>query len=249
MYQGIFLGFQKIPKQRAGGDDTAAIVPDTKPFHRAHMEMLRQRPVAEIVVEIPGFQGRNGNMQAASQILQVNAADQKGVVADDFRRHELVDFIQQLPLAVHLRQETVPGGHIGHRHAVPVLHADNGHQVIIFSLIQPLGIQIGAGGHHPGHLPLHHAFGGFRILHLLADGHLVPLLNETTHIGLRRVIRHAAHGRPLLKAALLSGQGQLQFPGHRHRVLEKHFIEIAQPVKQNTVLVFLLCCYIMLHHW
>ena len=60
--------------------------------------------------------------------------------------------------------------------------------------------------------------------------------------------RHAAHRRSFIKAAVLTGQGQFQLAACRLRVLEKHFIKIADAEEQQRIRVLLLDLHILLHH-
>ena len=63
------------------------------------------------------------------------------------------------------------------------------------------------------------------------------------------MIRNAAHGRTFLQATAFSRQCDLQFLGSHQRIVEKHFIEISQTIKKDTVLILLLGLHIFLHHW
>ncbi len=62
------------------------------------------------------------------------------------------------------------------------------------------------------------------------------------------MIGHAAHGRPFFLPAVLSRKGNLQFPGSRQGIFKKHFVEISQSVKKNTVGIFLFGFQVFLHH-
>ncbi len=53
------------------------------------------------------------------------------------------------------------------------------------------------------------------------------------------MVGDAAHGCPLVQPALLAGQGHIQLLGRGDGVVKEHFIKISQPVKQNTVFIFL----------
>ena len=55
------------------------------------------------------------------------------------------------------------------------------------------------------------------------------------------MVRHTAHGGLLFLglATVTGGQGQIQLLGGGAGIIVEHFIEVAQPEKQNTVLIFL----------
>ena len=61
--------------------------------------------------------------------------------------------------------------------------------------------------------------------------------------------RHAAHGSALRQTAVFSRQRQFQFPGDEDGVLKEHLVKVAQPEKEDCVLVLFLDAQILLHHW
>ena len=115
-------------------------------------------------------------------------------------------------------------------------------------LVQRFRADIGAGGHDPCHLSLYQSFGKTRILNLLADGNAVPLFHELCYINVYGVKRDAAHRCPFVQSAGFSGQRQLQLLRGNLRIIKKHFIEIAKPVKQKALRVLLLGAQVFLHH-
>ena len=116
--------------------------------------------------------------------------------------------VQKLPLRLHLRDEEIPGGDVAGGDAEAVPQVDDAHEEIILRLVQGLAAGEGSGGHHPDHLPPHQPLGQLGILHLLGDGHLVALLHQLGQVGFHRMVGDAAHGRPLLEAALLPCEGE-----------------------------------------
>ena len=119
---------------------------------------------------------------------------------------------------------------------------------VIAALVQHGRLQHGARRHAPDDLALYQPFGLLGVLHLLADGDLIPLCHELGDIALRAVVGHAAHGRALLLSAVAAGERQVQFLRDQLGVLKKHLIEIAQTVHQDIVLVFVFDLKILLHH-
>ena len=142
------------------------------------------------------------------------------------------------------------GGDVAEAHAgaggVPVDGAD----VVVAPLLQHGGGHHRAGGDDADDVPIHQALGGGRILHLLADSHLVPLGDQPGDVGVGGVVGHPAHGGALILrlAPVPAGQGQLQLPGRQLGVLVEHLVKITQPEKQNAVRVQLLYAEILLHH-
>ncbi len=130
--------------------------------------------------------------------------------------------------------------------AVPVHGADE----VVAPLLQHGGGHHRAGGDDADDVPVHQPLGQGRILHLLADGHLVALGDQPGDVGVGAVVGHAAHGGALRRrlAPVPAGQGQLQLLGYQLGVLVEHLVKITQPEKQNTVRVQLLHAQILLHH-
>ena len=145
------------------------------------------------------------------------------------------------------------GGQVAECYAAPLTVQINTAEVVAGLVIQTCGVNDGAGGHHPDNIPLHQPLGGGGVLHLLADGHLVALGDETGNIGLAGVIGDAAHGDPFFLrlgvfAVVPGGQGQVQFLGSQLGIVGEHLIEVPQTEKQNGIRVVLLDFQILLHH-
>ena len=82
---------------------------------------------------------------------------------------------------------------------------------------------------------LYQALGKCWIAHLFAYRDFIPFFDQTFDVNIRRVMRHAAHGRPFFQPTSRTGEREFQLARHKFRVLKKSFIEIAQSKKQNTV--------------
>ena len=120
--------------------------------------------------------------------------------------------------------------------------------VIVAVILQHTALDDRAGGDHADDVALDQPFGLGRVLHLLTDGHLVALGDQTRHIALVAVEGHAAHGGPLFQTALLAGQGQIQLFGRCEGILKEHLVKIADAVEQDLVLVLFFDFQILLHH-
>ena len=148
---------------------------------------------------------------------------------------------------------SLTGGEITEGRAASLTVQINAAEVVAGLIIQTCGVDNSAGGHHPDNIPLHQPLGGGGVLHLLADGHLVALGDETGNIGLAGVIGDAAHGDPFflrlgVLAVVPGGQGQVQFLGSQLGIVGEHLIEVPQTEKQNGIRVVLLDFQILLHH-
>ena len=164
--------------------------------------------------------------------------------------HQLVDQVGRGVRSRELRRQEFPGAEVREAGDAPLRRQVHGGQVIGLALLQHALFQHGAGGDDPQHIPLHQALGQSRVLHLLADGHLVALAQQLGHIALVGVVGHAAHGRLLLgrPGPVPGGEGQVQLPGGGAGILVEHLVEIAQAEKQDAVRQFILDPVILLHH-
>ena len=140
--------------------------------------MLHQAFSAQIVVEIMGFQGINGDSQPLLQIIQFHAAYKKRIIADNFGRRIFHHLIQKLPIVLHFGHIIIAGGYIRHGDACFPGEVGNAHNIIIFIFLQGLDIQVGSGRYNPDHLSLNQPLGQFGILHLFTDGNLVALAHQ-----------------------------------------------------------------------
>ena len=60
--------------------------------------------------------------------------------------------------------------------------------------------------------------------------------------------RDPAHGSALFQPAVLSGEHEIQLFGADLCVIKEHFVEIADPVKKDTVRIFFFCFQVLRHH-
>ena len=130
-----------------------------------------------------------------------------GMVAAEFRDHRRHDLF---PLQ--LGDMSRAGGNIRKAETGGVPFQEDAGDVVVLVILQHAALDDGARGDHTDDVPLDQPLGLGRVLHLLADGHLVALGDEAGRISLVAVEGHTAHGCPLLQSALLARQGQVQFP-------------------------------------
>ena len=211
--------------------------------------MFLQGPAADGIVKIPGVQGIDGDAQPPLQVIQVHAAHIERLIAYQLRGHQVGDLVKELAAVTDFCHKILPRSHIRHRDSVAVPDVGHAHDVIIFRLVKGLRIHCGPRGDDAHHLPLDQPLCRGRVLHLLTDGHLVSFRHQAAQIAVHRVVRHAAHGRPLLQSAVLPCQSDLQLPGRGDGVVEKHLVKISQSIKQDAVAVLLLGLHVLLHHW
>ena len=119
--------------------------------------------------------------------------------------------------------------------------------------VVPLGAQIDVLDHrarsqNPRHRPPHQSLGLLGVLDLIAQRHLVALVEELAQVLVDCVVGHAAHGHGVFRAGVAAGQGNLQFTGGDFGVLEKKLEKIAHAEKDQGVRVLALDPQILLHH-
>ena len=178
------------------------------------------------------------------------------VVQDGLRRGEAAQLIDDMLHPVFSskgRQVGLAGGNVAEGGSggagVDINTADE----VAGLVIQAGGVDDGAGRHHPDDVPLDKALCRGRVLHLLADGHLVALGDEPGDVGLAGVVGDAAHGDLLLRrlgvlAVVPGGQCQVQFPGRKAGIVVEHLVKIAQPEEQDGIRIVLFDLQVLLHH-
>ena len=139
-------------------------------------------------------------------------------------------------------------GDVGKADADLAVAEADGRKVIVLLFGEQVGLDHRSRRHHADDLPLDEVLCGRRIFHLLANGDLVALFDQLADIYVRRVVRHAAHGRTFRFAAVPSGQRELQYAGRSDGVVKKHFVKIAEAIKEQIILILLLDRKILLHH-
>ena len=124
------------------------------------------------------------------------------------------DLVDQCADAVSLRDflhHKGSGRHVAVGKTAGTVGKKRGGDVIVLLLFEHLILDDRSGRDDPDHVALHQTLGKRGILHLLADGHLVPFRDQAGNVRIDRVKRHAAHGRALGKPAVSSRQGQIEF--------------------------------------
>ena len=143
----------------------------------------------------------------------------------------------------------IAGGHVAKAQAKASLLVAHRAEEVVLGLVQHAVFQHRARGDNPDHVPLDNALGQFGVLQLLANGHLVALCHQLGDVALRAVEGHAAHGSPLLLAAVTAGERQLQLLGDGLGVVEEHLVKIAKAKEKYRVRILFFHLEILFHHW
>ena len=109
------------------------------------------------------------------------------------------------------RDEEYTRRDIAYGYAEGILQAYDAHDIVVPGRVQRGGVQVRPGSRDPYDLALYKALRLLRVLHLLTDGDLVPVLNKPVQVAVHRMVGNAAHGGALIQTAVLSGQRDLKF--------------------------------------
>ena len=242
------LGLIQVGEQAAERAHARAVLGQAQFRKRRRVELVLHDAAARLAVEIL----RGPFSDCAQQALPRKAEHlvRQFPAVYQLRRRELADLIDDVLFnrAADFRCIDVACRNIGEYDGGGIVRKIHAGYIVVLRLVQKLGVDHGAGRDDAHDLAPDKAFGLRRVLRLLADGDFIPLCDQTVDIRFAAVVRHAAHGGALVLPAVPGGQGQVQLTGRELRVLEKHFVKVAQPVKDDTVPVFFLDLAVLRHH-
>ena len=125
----------------------------------------------------------------------------------------------------------------------------DGGKIIRRFFVEDVFLNQRAGGDHTHDVAFQHSFRRRGVGELFADGDPETRVYESADVIVDGVVRHAAHRRAfVLHSAVASRQRKVEHAGSGLRVVEKHFVKIAQPEKQQTVGIVRFDFEISLHH-
>ena len=236
----VLLRLLQVLHQRARRADAQLQPFQAKRLQGLHPEVLQQRRLGLGMLEIHAV---------FDAVRQIRRPGRQLAVRDDFLRRDAGQLVLQAGARlVNLVDAEFARGHVGKGQSrLAAVHAD-GEQVAVAAILEHGLLDHRARRHHADDVPLDQALGRRRVFHLLADGHLVALFDQTVDIRLGAVERHAAHRRALLHAAAFPRQRQLQLPGNELGVLKEHLIEVAEPEEQDHARILVLHIQILAHH-
>ena len=139
---------------------------------------------------------------------------------DDLGRSDAREFVLELVEGRKLGHFEIAGRQVDQRQTKSRTNCR--HEVVSFS-VEDVGVEVGAGGENLRHVALDQ-FARFGFFELVADGDLLAVLEEFADVAFGGVMRNAAHGR-----AVAGGECEVEQPSSSLGVVEKHFVEIAEP--------------------
>jgi len=149
--------------------------------------------------------------------------------------------------AIQFRRPEFARGDVYVREPRPLTLERRRRQVVVLVRPQQRALRHRARGDDARDLAPHDLLREPRVLHLIADGNAVALLDQPRNVALRRVRRHPTHRHRLAFLLVARGERDLQLARSSHRVREKEFVKIAQPEKQQRVRRLLLRRMVLPH--
>ena len=123
-----------------------------------------------------------------------------------------------------------------------------GQQIVVLVRGEALRLDQQAGGDHLDHFAPHDPLGLLRVLHLLADGHLVAGLDQPGDVRGGGVKRDAAEGDVVPAPPGARGQGNIQDAGSEQRVVQKHLVKVAHAEEEDRIGIARFDLQILPHH-
>ena len=169
-------------------------------------------------------------VSVVGQVVRESAEGLELLVGDEeFGGSQPGELVFQLLAVGKLRQRELAGGVIDHREAegVPVFAYRS--EVIVAAVIEQREVVDGARRDDLGDLPVHD-LAGHRFGDLLPDSHPLALLDELGDVVFHRVVRDTAHGN-----STPFGESHIKESGSLPGILEKHFVEVAEPEEEKHI--------------
>ena len=193
---------------------------------RRDLEMFADGEDGGLRRERPVIIGADGPAGVAEQIAERGGFHRM----HDLGGAEAFEFGEERGLGFDFRGEEIAGGQIHEREAEVFPGGTNGGEKVVFLRDEHSFIEVRAGRENLGDLAIDE-FAGLGFLGLLADGDLASGSKQATDVRVRRVMRQAAH-----RNAIARGEGEIDQLRASLRVLEEHFVEVAEAEEQERVL-------------
>ncbi len=252
--QARALGLAQVAEQRAEGAGHFGHAVQAQLRGVFFMELPRHGCGRRPRVELPVVQQLQAGVQACADEFRQAGEVQRALVHQQLPRREARKLVLQpggqlrRVFARKQRGVRLARGDVRKADAGAVVpHAERADEVVA-PLVEHAALQHRAGRNHADDAPFDQALRELGVLHLLADGDLVPVRNQPRHIGLVAVERHAAHRGALRLPAVAPREGEVQLPRHELGVVVEHLVKIAEAEKQDGVRVLLFHLEILPHH-
>ena len=245
MFGQALLRLFQIMQQRAAGPHEFGLVVQAKGLRFLHALRRQHAPCGPRKVK-----GRARLAHKANALQQAMRRQGHVLGQEQFARGELLRPLPQLAGPANLHARPLARGNVGPGEGpLAAVRIEQERAEVVVALAVQIGvIQHRGRGDHPGDGPLHKPLGLSRILHLIADGHMVALVHELGQIGLRRMPGHAAHGHGVLAVLAAAGQGDLQFARRGDGVIEEEFVKVAHAVEEQGIGMLGLDAQVLLEH-
>ena len=236
------LGLFQIHQQGAGAADAQRIGFHGKALEAVHSQLALEALHGGIVHEGPLVDGGGKNVSQAlaqslfipalhHQFLGFEGADQGGDIVQGTLGH--------LELA---------GAHIQEGGAALVLFHREAAEVVVLLGIQHVLAKGDARRNNLRYTAFDKFLGKFRVLQLVADGHLKTGPHKFGKVVLQGMVWESGHGHGALVPIGLFGLHQAQYPNGRNGIVRVALVEVSHAVQQQGFGVLCLHLEVMLEH-
>ena len=224
----------QVAQQRAGGGAGrfAAVLLQAEGRQVGHLEMVQQGLPGEGGVKPGGVDLIDDHLaegsRASAAICPGSVSSPTMTSLTGCRWHRL----SRLPVSWPQRNSPVEASSRA-QPSKPSCAGQPGQAVAARSRVHQFGSGGGARADDLHHLALDQALGLGGILHLLADGHGQPGLEQAGQVGVEGVVGHAGQGHRVVALGVAAGQGHAGHRGQGLGVLEEGLVEIAHAEQQQ----------------
>ena len=248
------MGLPDVVQHSADSTYVCAVLRHAQQIQRGNAELLADQFPVLYRVKADIIPKRNCALQPNLNEVHNGFQRKRLAVHDQLSRHipgqHIHDADRQVGCLLGNGQRHFAGGKIGKAERTgTVISIVQRADVVVGIVVQHTAFDQRTRCDDPDHITLHQPFAQRRVCHLLTDCNFIALVHQAFQIEFYAVVRHAAHRRTFFQTAFLSGQCQFQFSGHQNGIFKEHLIEVSQPEKEDTVIVFFFGCCVLLHHW
>ena len=249
--QGRALSIRQVVQDGPGGVDRQGTAFQIEAGQVAHIEVLQEGLARVAKLEVPVREGRQVGVLRQGNTLLGPTGGKEHLARDEAR--QLLHHVDRGLFAVDLGDGELAGGdvHVGQSGALPIAVAlafrVDGQQVIVAPLGQHARLHDGARRDHARDLARDEAVDR-RVADLLADGHVIALVDQARDVVLGGVVRNTGHRHALTLGDRAAGEHQIQLAGGQFRVLIEGFVKVAQAEENNRVGILALDFQILATH-
>ncbi len=237
------LRVAQVVEDGSGGADGGGTVGEAAAIEREQLEMIAQGAVGVVEREDPVFEFGAHEAQAGA----IFAGEERQVAGEeDFARAEVFEGTGDF-LGFHFGDAEFAGGDIDVGDGGARAGAADGGEEVVLARAHEVGIHGGAGRDDARDFAAHQFLGELGVLHLIADGDAVALLDEARDVAFGGVEGDAAHGDGVALFLIARGEGDFEFARGGHGVFEEELVKIAEAKHEQGIGHLLLDAVVLPH--